>query len=83
MSSEHGWWQQTLTPPEVYEATIKIGIVPSTDHGQVWWEVADPMTRVVIAQGSNPHCRVAQVRPSAEIILDRLLTELEALIEPF
>lgn len=51
------WYQQQLTPTEVYELNIRLGIIPSTDHAQALVEVKDPMTNILIAQWSGPHTK--------------------------
>lgn len=77
------WYQQSLTPPEVYEITVKVGLIPSTDHAQVWWEVADPTTRVLIGSGSHHHCTIAQALPVLEVQLEKLVRLVDGLVEPF
>jgi hypothetical protein len=52
------WYQQALTPPEVVELRIRIGVIPQTDHAQALVELLDPITGVQIAQASIPHGRV-------------------------
>lgn len=49
------WYQQTLTPPEVIECKILIGLVPSSQHAQAMVELSDPVTKVLTAQWSSPH----------------------------
>lgn len=70
------WYQQALTPPDVLEATIKVGVIPQTDHVQVWWEVKDPMTGVLIAQGSCPH---GDLRSLPRIVDDQLAKVMRVL----
>lgn len=53
------WYQQALTPSEVYEANIRLGLIPSQDHAQVMFEMKDPMTGILIAQWSKPHVGLA------------------------
>lgn len=52
------WYQQALTPPEVLECRIRLGLVPERDHVQAMVEIVDPMTGVQIAQWSNPHAQM-------------------------
>lgn len=54
------WYQQVLTPPEVVELRIRLGLIPSTDHCQVLVELFDPVSGVQQAQASIPHERIAQ-----------------------
>lgn len=52
------WYQQVLTPPEVVEVRIRLGLVPETDHAQVLVEMFDPVTKVQQAMASIPHERI-------------------------
>lgn len=53
------WYQQVLTPPEVVEVRIRLGLVPETDHAQVLVEIFDPVTGVQGGMKSIPHERLA------------------------
>lgn len=81
MTSE--WYQHTLMAPEVYEATVKVGVIPERDHVQVWWELKDPTTGVLVAQGSEPHATLHSLRASAQWAIDRVLLALDEHTEPF
>jgi len=77
------WYQQALTAPDVYEGTVKVGVIPDSDHVQVWWEVKDPTTGVLLAQGSQPH---GDVRALPELIAwaaERVRMAIEQRCEPF
>jgi hypothetical protein len=42
------WYQQALTPPEVVELRIRIGVIPQTDHAQAlvgWLTMLDWATK--------------------------------------
>ena len=54
------WYQQALTPPEVVELRIRLGLIAETDHAQCMVEMFDPVTGVQIAQASIPHEALAQ-----------------------
>lgn len=49
------WYQQSLTPPEVVEVRIRLGVIPEHDHAQVLVELYDPITGVLTGQWSRPH----------------------------
>lgn len=49
------WYQQHLTPPQVIEVNIRIGLVPEGKHAQAMVELTDPTTGILVAQWSNPH----------------------------
>jgi len=42
-------------PPEAVEITIRVGLVPSSDHVQVQIEATDPETGELLAMRSVPH----------------------------
>jgi hypothetical protein len=80
------WWQERLIKPEVVEARLSIGVVPSTDHLQLQVEVFDPATNILVAMWSRPHISLANARPRIEEVLRELLDALEGqglLPEPF
>lgn len=52
------WYQQALTPPEVLECRIRIGLVPERDHAQAMVELVDPITSIQVAQWSAPHVHI-------------------------
>lgn len=51
------WYQQALTPPEVIELTIKVGVIPESDHCQAWVELKDPVANVLVGSWSSAHAR--------------------------
>lgn len=77
------WFQQALTPPEVIEVNVRLGVIPTTDHAQVLVEVSDPVAKVLIAQWSVPHERWS----SWPHMLDSALAKAQQLagdaLEPF
>lgn len=77
------WYQQALTPSDVFEATIKVGVIPSADHVQTYWEVKDPLTGVLLAAGSVHHTKMAQLPAYIDKAAVDLGTALDALMEPF
>lgn len=77
------WYQQTLTPPDVMEATLKVGVIPSRDHAQVWWEVKDPTTGVLIGQGSAHHTTMAVLPAAIVHHLRNMLEAIDVQAEPF
>lgn len=77
------WWQEALLKPEVVEATLKVGLIPSQDHAQLWWEIKDPTTAVLIASASVPHVRIAHLPAQAVAVVDRWMERLLLEVEPF
>jgi hypothetical protein len=49
------WYQQALTPPDVVELRIRLGLIPTQEHAQGLVELLDPVTGILIAQYSVPH----------------------------
>lgn len=77
------WYQQALTPAEVLELNIRIGVIPSQDHVQVLVELKEPTTGVLVGQWSRPH---ATLREQADVIDWALVKARAALAdhtEPF
>lgn len=77
------WYQQALTPPEVVEGHLRLGLIPSTDHVQALVEVKDPITGILIATWSAPHERLANFAPMAQLAADKLVDLLSSHLEPF
>jgi hypothetical protein len=77
------WYQQALTPPDVLELNIRIGVIPSEDHLQALVELKDPTTGVLLGQWSRPH---ATMREQGDVIgwaLQQALLALGDHTEPF
>lgn len=49
------WYQQSLTPPDVLELRIRLGVIPERNHAQAMVELVDPITGIQVAQWSAPH----------------------------
>lgn len=77
------WYQQHLTAPDVYEATIRIGVIPDADHVQVLAELKDPTTGVLLAQASWPHGTMHDVARLSELARRRVVAWLDERTEPF
>lgn len=73
-----GWWQQQIIPSTVYEATLRIGTVSSSDHGQLQIEITDPTTGILIGLKSWPHVPLRNVELRAADALAELVTQLRA-----
>lgn len=83
MTSSTDWYQQALTPPDVIECRIRIGIIPSQDHVQVQVDLFDPMTSVQIAQWSRPHGVLATWPTMLDEGVQKALRYLGDAIDPF
>jgi hypothetical protein len=70
------WYQQSLMPPEVWEFTLRLGVIPSTDHVQWLVEAKDPISGILIAQVSGPHATYTRL-PEA---LGHATAKLEELV---
>ena len=80
---DRDWYQQALTPPQVIQATLRVGWIPSENHLQWHIDVQDPTTSVLIAQESSPHVGNNNVRALLEECSRRMLRLLEETAEPF
>lgn len=81
--SEQEWYQMVLTPPDVVEVRIRVGLVPETDHAQVMVEMFDPVTKVQMAQASVPHERLANYPALLAWAVGKVLDWISEQIEPF
>lgn len=77
------WYQQQLTPSEVYEVNIRLGIIPSTDHAQILVEMKDSMTGILIGQWSIQHAKHDTWRALLERATGRAVSMIEQSIAPF
>lgn len=77
------WYQQHLTPPDVLELHIRIGVVPSADHVQVLVELKDPTTGILTGQWSLPHTSVREQGDAIEWALVKARAALADHTEPF
>lgn len=81
MSSD--WYQQQLTPSEVYEINLRVGAIPSTDHVQWLVEVKDPLTGVLIAQAAGPHYSYTRLPEAVEDACAKVRALVDATLAPF
>lgn len=77
------WYQQVLTPPDVVEVRIRLGLVHQADHAQVLVEMFDPMTNVMQAQASVPHMALAEWPSLLEWAVSKANDWIAESVEPF
>lgn len=77
------WYQQTLTPPQVLEATLKIGLIPSENHAQAFIELKDPMTDILLGAGSVHHVDIRSLQASVQRLAMKLTEVILEHAEPF
>ena len=77
------WYQQALTPPDVLQANVRIGVIPSRDHVQVLAELIDPVSGIQIAQWSSPHRRVIDLHEAVAEAYGKVVAWLDEAIDPF
>lgn len=77
------WYQETLLPPEIIEARIRIGVVPSSDHVQWQIELLDPLSGILTASESQPHATLTQLPEALADIMRRTLRLLDTAAGPF
>lgn len=75
--------QQTLLPPEVIEATLRIGAIGSADHVQIQYEVHSATDGALLAMSTWPHCELARMRQRAQEALAEMLDFIEDTVIPF
>lgn len=80
---EQDWWQQAITPPDVVEITLKVGIIPAADHVQWMIEAKDPRTGVLLGQVSNPHGTFTEYTAHLEEAVTRFRVEALQIVNPF
>lgn len=77
------WYQQALTPPEVIECNVRIGVIPTEDHVQVLVELKDPTTGVLVGQWSRPHAPLRELLDAVEWAAVKARAALTDHCEPF
>lgn len=77
------WYQQSLTPPEVVECKILIGLIPSSQHAQAMVELSDPTTKILTAQWSSPHVHSDNWMELVETATRKAVQFLADNVEPF
>jgi hypothetical protein len=80
---DNDWYQQMLTPPDVIEVRIRIGVIPSADHVQAQVELVDPQTSILVGQWSKPHGRMTNLRTSIAWAAAKAIEAVEETIPPF
>lgn len=75
--------QTTLLPPEVIEATLRIGVVGATDHVQVQAEIHDPGTGELLYLVAAPHRAYGQMDEVVLELAHDLLRAIRELTGPF
>lgn len=77
------WYQQQLTPPDVVECNVRLGVIPSTDHAQGLVELKDPVSGILIAQYAAPHVALGQWPHLLDLLFEKAAELLAATLEPF
>lgn len=77
------WYQQSLTPPEVVELRIRVGVILETDHAQALAEVYDPLSNVLVAQWSMPHMPASRWMDALALAVEKGTEQLGEALEPF
>jgi hypothetical protein len=77
------WYQQALTPPDVLEVNIRIGVIPQEDHVQALVELKDPTTDILLGQWSYPHRTMRDLEIVIKSCASVARQALEDHVEPF
>lgn len=75
--------QLTLVPPEVVEATLRIGVIGSRDHLQVQVDVRDPGTGELLARWARPHAPYGRLDHVLEECIHELQSMIVEIVGPF
>jgi hypothetical protein len=81
--SASDWYQQTLTPPDVIECRIRVGVVPTQDHCQVQVDLFDPISGAQVGQWSRPHGPLSTWQSMVDEAVQKAHQFLGDSIEPF
>lgn len=80
---EERWWVQgSLFPPDLIEATLRVGYSAELSHLQVQIEVFDPETKELLAMRSVPHIAVFNREQMQTAALKELGRLLQAVLDP-
>jgi hypothetical protein len=77
------WYQQALTPPDVLQINVRVGLIPSQDHVQALAEMVDPTTGVQVAMWAHPHTTMREVDRVLDEMRRRIDGWLSDAVEPF
>lgn len=77
------WYQQTLTPPDIIEVRIRLGVIPQSNHAQAMVELVDPVTGILIANWSQPHANAANWQELLDKATGKAHEYLGDHLEPF
>lgn len=79
----NAWEQLSLIPGEVYEITLRVGIVVSEEHCQLQMDWVDPSSGDLIGMLSHPHIPFHRVADSLDLYVERLRRLVHDLTGPF
>jgi hypothetical protein len=77
------WFQQSLTPPQVVELNLRVGVIPERDHVQVMYEAKDPTNGILLGQGSFPHTTMHSLDKTILVAAGKLVELAAEVIDPF
>ena len=78
------WWAQlSLLDPDVFEITLRIGVVPEADHLQWQLDVRDPSSSALLGMVSSPAQSASRWQNAVTAIERELREKLGHRIDPF
>lgn len=77
------WAQPQLFPTDVYEFSLRVGVVRSGDHAQIQYEVRDPSSGDVLRMESRPYLDLRDVFRALDPYWTAFVADLSALVWPF
>lgn len=78
-----GWGQMVLVPPAASEITVRLGLVPESNHAQLQLEVTSATDGVLLAMASWPHFPISEIPDRLADLLGDVARWSEELSQPF
>lgn len=75
--------QTTLLPPEVVEATLRLGTIGASNHVQVQCEIRNPVDGELLALWSRPHAPLSDLHDVLALAAAELEQAVRELLSPF
>jgi hypothetical protein len=79
----NGWAQLNMFPRDVYEITLRIGVMPQEDHCQLQLEVTEQPGDKLIGLYSRHHCPIDEIWAHTAVFSAKVVEEIERVLDPF
>lgn len=77
------WHQPQMFPADIYEITLRIGVMPMSDHCQIQLDVVQQPEGDLLAMRSVHHCSIEQIQGHVDDFHDHLRYYIEFVLDPF